>query len=181
MNVRKKIRGVIIVPDEGYTSSLYRKAASIYFRSGQIPIIISGADRDPIIMKSYGIKKRMEGLFQAIPIKKQMDLLHGVGVNEDHIIHENKSLHTRENALNSLMIIREKMPDTKVIYLVSLKGSLLRKYLTFEKARRELSLNVEIKIRFPWGIWPLHVALGQLIMIPGELLRIYKYRKLGHL
>jgi hypothetical protein len=175
---------VIIIPDEGYTKSIYTKAVQIYHQLKEEDktsiILISGMTRNPITMKSYGLKRALEKYFIVISIKEQIAYLMKSGVKEKHIIHEDMSHNTRENAINSLMLLKQVYTVTNVYLICSVEG-VLRKYLTFYKARTDLHMCFYMRIVPVFQIFPLKLLCARLCLVPGELFRIIRYKKLGHL
>ena len=180
----KKYDAVIIVPDEGYTEDVYSKSVEIYKKlanKGLIPlIIVSGATRDPKKMKSYGIKNYLEKFFEIIPVEKQIGRMNSQGISAEDIIYEKESMNTRENAVNSLEIIKSDIL-ADVIYLVSSVEVILRKCLTFRKASKDIGLNVKIKPVLVIQLFPIKLITLRLLIVAGEFWRIIKYRKLGHI
>jgi uncharacterized SAM-binding protein YcdF (DUF218 family) len=181
----KKYDVVIVIPDEGYIVMIYKKAVGIYkhlIKKGKTPlVIVSGATRDPVMMKSYGIKKRLEKHFPIIPAEEQIRGMVSEGVSRDDIWHESQSGNTRENAMYTFELLGRFNLNAKKMFLFGSAEVILRKYLTFRKARDEFSS--EIKIRpvpvFQW--FPLKLTGARLIVAIEDLYKIWKYHKLGHL
>lgn len=181
----KKYSTVIVVPDEGYTAGIYSAAVKIYedlIKKGSIPlIIVSGATRDPQKMKSYGLKKFLEKFFKIIPVQKQIAWMKSRGIPAKDIIYERRSMNTRENAVKSLQKMKQLDIFPESIHLIGSVGVMRRKYLTFKKASEEAGLNVEIRAVPVVQLFPIKLLVVYLLLIPGEILRIRKYRKLGHI
>ncbi|MEA1926440.1 MAG: ElyC/SanA/YdcF family protein [Patescibacteria group bacterium] len=176
---------IIIIPDEGYSRSIYQKAARIYKHltecndSSDPIIIVSGATRNPAQQKASKFKFFLEDFLNIIPIKEQLDYLVGQNIPKNCLIHESRSQNTRENAINSLGILKNY--DCSMIYLIgSIKG-MLRRYLTFQKAKKDMGLRVKIIPCPTWKLFPIKLTVARLFLIPGEFVRIWKYHKLGHL
>lgn len=180
----RKYDAVIVVPDEGYTADIYSKAVKIYkmlVKKGLIPLImVSGATRNPEKIKSYGLKKYLEKFFEIIPVQEQIEGLRSQGVSADDIVYESESLNTRENAVNSLNIIKNNI-HTNVIYLVGSAEVILRKYLTFKKVIKDINLNVEIRLASVIQPFTIRLIAVRMLLVPGEFGRIIKYHKLGHI
>jgi uncharacterized SAM-binding protein YcdF (DUF218 family) len=181
----KKYDAIIIVPDEGYTADIYSTAVKIYedlIKKGSLPIIIvSGATREPQKMKSYGLKKILEKFFKIIPVQEQIEGMKSRGIPPEDILQESQSGNTRENAMSSFEIFVQFNFQAEIVYLVGSAEVMLRKYLTFKKARNYFGLNVKIKAVPVFNSLPLKLLIVRLLLIPGEFWRIIKYHKLGHI
>lgn len=172
---------VIIIPDEGYTSQIYDTGAKLYHKLCRqgfcCKIIVTGRTRDLITMQSYGVKKFLERFVEIIPVKTQLKRLLKCDIPSKNLIHENKSLNTRENAVFSLQLCH----DVNVVYLLGTAEIMPRRFLTFKKALRDLSLNLKIKTVPVFYFSSPIIFLFRIFLLPGELFRIWKYKKLGHL
>jgi uncharacterized SAM-binding protein YcdF (DUF218 family) len=181
----KKYDTVIVIPDEGYITGIYDKAVKIYNRlvkKGKIPlVIVSGATRDPIKMGSYGFKKYLEKYFQIITVERQIERLKAGGVCGRDIYYESSSLHTRQNALYSLKVIKRLKIQTQTVYVVGSFEVMLRKYLTFKKAGEDVGLKIKIKAIPAFQYFPIWLTVARIALVFSEFWRIRKYHKLGHL
>ncbi len=149
---------IIIVPDEGYCVGLYRKAVNLHYKLN-CPILVSGADRNPDNMKSYGLKKYLEKTIKPILVSNQISRMLDLGIDENIIMHEDKSYNTKENAINSLKIIESKFPNVKQIHLTGSLEGMLRKKLTFKKTLEKF----DMKIDSPLGLTPQLAAINLII------------------
>jgi len=181
----KKYGSVIIVPDEGYSVSIYDKTAKTYkelVANKMSPlIIVSGATRNSETQKAYGLKKFLERFFLIIPVQEQIERLKSQGIPEEDIFYENLSMHTRENAINSFNCIKEQRIYANRVYLIGSLEGMLRRYLTFRKARNDLRLDLSIEAIPVFKLFPIRLTIARLLLVPGEFFRIWKYHKLGHI
>jgi len=177
---------IIIVPDEGYSKSIYQKAVKIYRHlvkhndsNNSIIILVSGAIRNPVQQKASWFKKFLESSLNIIPVKDQLDYLMGQNIPDSCLIYESQSQNTRENAINSLGIVKNY--NDSMVYLVGSVEGMLRRYLTFQKARKDMGLRVKVIPCPTWKLFPIKLTFFRLLLIPGEFIKIWKYRKLEHL
>lgn len=181
----KKYYELIVVPDEGYSVSIYRKAADLYLsyrkKGVSTMIIVSGATRNPVAMNSYGLKKFIEDFFKIIPINEQVRYLEHLGVKSNDIYCECGSTNTRENAINSMGVIKEFNLELNQIHVIGSVEGILRKFLTFRKANIDLGLNLKVKAISVISLFPISLLFARLLLVPGEFIRIWKYHKIGHL
>ncbi len=175
----RKSLGIIVVPDEGYSRSIYTKAARLY-KELQYPIIVSGADRNPGEQGAYGLKKLLERTITPIPIEEQIAMIIDMGVDPNDITYERESNNTKENAINTLELIKD-VQGVQDLHLVGQLEAMYRKYLTFKKVCRSLGIRVNIIVHTTFDLLPLHISLFRLALVPSELLRIIRYRKKGDL
>ncbi|WP_422104581.1 YdcF family protein [Winogradskyella sp.] len=170
---------IIVVPDEGYSISIYVKAARLH-KKHQCPIIVTGANRDPETQGSYGLKKLLEKAITPIPVEKQIARVIDLNVKHDHIIHEKESGNTKENAINTLKII-EGLKGVQKLHLVYQFDGILRKHLTFKKTITHFENKLNIVVHPTFDLFPLHIAFFRIVLMPSELLRIIRYKIKGDL
>jgi len=175
---------IIIIPDEGYGRSIYQKAVRIYKRlakhsDSNIIIIVSGATRNPVQQKASWFKKFLEGFLSIIPVRSQLDYLVGQNIPNICLIYESQSQNTRENAVNSLGIVKNY--NDSMIYLAGSVEGMLRRYLTFRRAGKDMGLRIKIIPCPTWKLFPIKLTFFRFLLIPGEFIKIWKYHKLGHL
>ncbi len=171
---------IIIVPDEGYSNGIYKRAIKLHNKLN-CQIIVSGADRNPETQQSYGLKRLLEKTLTPIPVYQQISKMLDAGVSKNAIIYESKSNNTKENAVNSLAIMKEKFPETRQIHLIGSLEGILRRYLTFKKTLSDFKIEAKISPSPTYDVFPSHLAFYRLILVPSEFLRIYRYRKMGDL
>ncbi len=171
---------IIIIPDEGYSTSIYKKGIKLY-RKLYCPIIISGANRNPEKQGSYGLKKYLETTVTPIPVDEQISKMMTNVISKSHIVYEDKSNNTKENAINSLNIIKNKFPETNHIHLVGSLEGIVRRHLTFKKTIDDFNLGIDISLHPVYGILQPRLMLYRFLLIPSEIYRIYLYRKKGDL
>jgi Uncharacterized conserved protein len=156
---------IILLEGDGYNR--YRYAANLYLKK-----------LAPILVFSGGIIDYKYGSFPFSDIKTK---LIETGVNEKDIIHEDKSLNTKEQA-DEVIILAKKNGWNKIILVASPEHQ-YRAYLTFLKTVliKELNIliyNASVKNlnwfeKSEWGV--RFDRLGQ------EFERIEKYTQQGHL
>lgn len=176
---------IIVVPDEGYSESIYSKAIKVYkklAREGLLPmILVTGASRNPSEMGAYGLKKILENFLAIVPVQSQIERMKAAGIPPRDIFHERFSKNTRENAIKTFEIIRAYAKRTELIYIVGSVEGMLRKYLTFKKAGADFSSSIPIKMIPVFSVFPVKLAIARMLLVPSEFLRIWKYHKRGHL
>lgn len=155
---------IILLEGDGYNR--YQHAVSLYKQKMAPIIVFSGGITD----YKYGSYP-----FSDIGLK-----LLEAGVKASNIIHEAKSLHTKEQA-DEVLLMTLRHNWSKLILVASCEHQ-YRAYLTFLKPIIENKLDIvlynsQVKLRWfencEWGM--------RFERIEEEFLRIEKYYKLGHL
>jgi uncharacterized SAM-binding protein YcdF (DUF218 family) len=156
-----------IVLLEGDGLNRYQKAVDLYNNKWADKIIFSGAITD----YEYG----------SFPFSDVLPHILKTGVPEKAIIHENKSLNTREQAIEVIKLAKEN--NWKRIIMVATHEHQYRAYLTFlrevlDNYRPLMLFNAPVRnlswfTETGWG-----VRFDRLDM---EFNRIEQYSKLGHL
>ena len=156
---------IILLEGDGFDR--FRKAVSLY-KQGQAPkIVFSGNITD----YDYG----------SFPFAEVLPRMLEAGVPEDDIIHEDKSLNTREQAVEVVRMAQER--GWKKLILVASHEHQYRAYLTFLRevldSKSGITLynaparNLDWFVDKGWGT--------RFERLEAEILRIEKYTEMGHL
>ena len=156
---------IILLEGDGFDR--FRKAVSLY-KQGQAPkIVFSGTITD----YDYG----------SYPFEEVLPRMLEAGVPEDDIIHEDKSLNTREQAVEVVRMAQER--GWRKLILVASHEHQYRAYLTFLRevldSKSGITLynaparNLDWFVDKGWGT--------RFERLEAEILRIEKYSELGHL
>ena len=156
---------IILLEGDGFDR--FRKAVSLY-KHGKAPkIVFSGNITD----YDYG----------SFPFAEVLPRMLEAGVPEDDIIHEDKSLNTREQAVEVVRMAQER--GWKKLILVASHEHQYRAYLTFLRevldSKSGITLynaparNLDWFVDKGWGT--------RFERLEAEILRIEKYTEMGHL
>ena len=156
---------IILLEGDGFDR--FRKAVSLY-KQGKAPkIVFSGNITD----YDYG----------SFPFAEVLPRMLEAGVPEDDIIHEDKSLNTREQAVEVVRMAQER--GWKKLILVASHEHQYRAYLTFLRevldSKSGITLynaparNLDWFVDKGWGT--------RFERLEAEIMRIEKYTELGHL
>ena len=156
---------IILLEGDGFDR--FRKAVSLY-KQGKAPkIVFSGNITD----YDYG----------SFPFAEVLPRMLEAGVPEDDIIHEDKSLNTREQAVEVVRMAQER--GWKKLILVASHEHQYRAYLTFLRevldSKSGITLynaparNLDWFVNKGWGT--------RFERLEAEILRIEKYTEMGHL
>ena len=156
---------IILLEGDGFDR--FRKAVSLY-KQGKAPkIVLSGNITD----YDYG----------SYPFEEVLPRMLEAGVPEDDIIHEDKSLNTREQAVEVVRMALER--GWKKLILVASHEHQYRAYLTFLRevldSKSGITLynaparNLDWFVDKGWGT--------RFERLEAEILRIEKYTEMGHL
>ena len=156
---------IILLEGDGFDR--FRKAVSLY-KQGKAPkIVFSGNITD----YDYG----------SFPFAEVLPRMLEEGVPEDDIIHEDKSLNTREQAVEVVRMAQER--GWKKLILVASHEHQYRAYLTFLRevldSKSGITLynaparNLDWFVDKGWGT--------RFERLEAEILRIEKYTEMGHL
>lgn len=156
---------IILLEGDGFDR--FRKAVSLY-KQGKAPkIVFSGNITD----YDYG----------SFPFAEVLPRMLEAGVPEDDIIHEDKSLNTREQAVEVVRMAQER--EWKKLILVASHEHQYRAYLTFLRevldSKSGITLynaparNLDWFVDKGWGT--------RFERLEAEILRIEKYTEMGHL
>ena len=160
----KKADAIVVLEGDGFNR--IKKTARL-FKDGWAPrVVVSGGINNP----GYG----------SFPSDKMKKKLIQAGIPGNKIMVEERSLNTRDQAVEILKLAKNK--GWKTIILVASHYHQLRAYLTFlqemkkSKTRIKIINAPETDIYWfndnPWG--------RRIDLMKAELLRIEKYRKQGH-
>lgn len=160
-----KSDAAILLEGDGFFR--FQKAVELYNKGIVSKIVFSGN----IIDKDYG----------SFPFEEVKPYILQGGVKEEDLIHENKSLHTRQQAIEVVKMAQER--GWKKLALIASHEHQYRAYLTFLRevldTKSGLILynapvrNLNWFIDSGWGI--------RFERLAGEFERIEKYSALGHL
>ncbi len=159
----KKSDAIILLEGDGYCR--IQQAVDLYKQGWSKHIVVSGGIFNP----SYGSFPDLVGR-----IKKK-------GMAEKHLISENKSQNTREQAENVMELAR-KNKWKKIILAVSHYHQ-CRAFLTFLKAMNNAKLKIQI-INAPAGDLPWFAKNKwgtRFELLESEFKKIELYRKKGHI
>ena len=156
---------IILLEGDGFDR--FRKAVSLYKQVQAPKIVFSGNITD----YDYG----------SYPFAEVLPRMLEAGVPEDDIIHEDKSLNTREQAVEVVRIAQER--GWKKLILVASHEHQYRAYLTFLRevldSKSGITLynaparNLDWFVDKGWGT--------RFERLEAEILRIEKYTEMGHL
>lgn len=161
----KKSDAIVLLEGDGLNR--YQKAAALYNQGYAKKIIFSGGITD----YEYG----------SFPFNDILPLILREGVPECDIIHENKSLNTREQAIE-VISIASRNNWTKLI-LVATHEHQYRAYLTFLKVLIDENLKLVLYNAPVRNLgWFIETGWGLRIeRLESEFIRINKYYNLGHI
>ena len=145
--------------------------ASHFVRTGGTPfVIVSGGKHDP--PRWLGATDVARSLYAA-------------GIAPDHILIEDQSQHTREQAVNTLRLIREGIPKHEErpwhrVLLIASAYHLPRAFLTFVRALHESGDDEAVQLiavpaYAPWGKSPAGMSETRLELFPKELAKCEQY------
>ena len=156
---------IILLEGDGFDR--FRKAVSLY-KQGKAPKIVFSGNITDYDYGSYPFEEVLPRMLEA-------------GVPEDDIIHEDKSLNTREQAVEVVRMAQER--GWKKLILVASHEHQYRAYLTFLRevldSKSGITLynaparNLDWFVDKGWGT--------RFERLEAEILRIEKYTELGHL
>ena len=156
---------IILLEGDGFDR--FRKAVSLY-KQGKAPKIVFSGNITDYDYGSYPFAEVLPRMLEA-------------GVPEDDIIHEDKSLNTREQAVEVVRMALER--GWKKLILVASHEHQYRAYLTFLRevldSKSGITLynaparNLDWFVDKGWGT--------RFERLEAEILRIEKYTELGHL
>ena len=156
---------IILLEGDGFDR--FRKAVSLYKQQMAPKIVFSGNITD----YSYG----------SFPFAEVLPRMLEAGVPESDIIHEDKSLNTREQAVEVVRMAQER--GWKKLILVASHEHQYRAYLTFLRevldSRSGITLYNAPARNLGWFVdkgWGTRFE-----RLEAEILRIEKYTELGHL
>ena len=160
-----KSDAAILLEGDGFFR--FKKAVDLY-KSGQVNKIVFSGN---IIDKDYG----------SFPFEDIKPLILEGGVEEEDLIHEDKSLHTRQQAIEVVKLATKK--GWKKLALIASHEHQYRAYLTFlrevlDKNSDIILYNVPVRnlnwfIDSGWGM--------RFDRLTAEFERIEKYSEMGHL
>ena len=160
-----KSDAAILLEGDGFFR--FKKAVDLY-KSGQVNKIVFSGN---IIDKDYG----------SFPFEDIKPLILEGGVDEEDLIHEDKSLHTRQQAIEVVKMATKK--GWKKLALIASHEHQYRAYLTFlrevlDKNSDIILYNVPVRnlnwfIDSGWGM--------RFDRLTAEFERIEKYSEMGHL
>ena len=160
-----KSDAAILLEGDGFFR--FKKAVDLY-KSGQVNKIVFSGN---IIDKDYG----------SFPFEDIKPLILEGGVDEEDVIHEDKSLHTRQQAIEVVKLATKK--GWKKLALIASHEHQYRAYLTFlrevlDKNSDIILYNVPVRnlnwfIDSGWGM--------RFDRLTAEFERIEKYSEMGHL
>lgn len=160
-----KSDAAILLEGDGFFR--FKKAVDLY-KSGQVKKIVFSGN---IIDKDYG----------SFPFEDIKPLILEGGVDEEDLIHEDKSLHTRQQAIEVVKMATKK--GWKKLALIASHEHQYRAYLTFlrevlDKNSDIILYNVPVRnlnwfIDSGWGM--------RFDRLTAEFERIEKYSEMGHL
>ena len=156
---------IILLEGDGFDR--FRKAVSLY-KQGQAPKIVFSGNITDYDYGSYPFAEVLPRMLEA-------------GVPEEDIIHEDKSLNTREQAVEVVRMAQER--GWRKLILVASHEHQYRAYLTFLRevldSKSGITLynaparNLDWFVDKGWGT--------RFERLEAEILRIEKYTELGHL
>ena len=156
---------IILLEGDGFDR--FRKAVSLY-KQGQAPKIVFSGNITDYDYGSYPFAEVLPRMLEA-------------GVPEEDIIHEDKSLNTREQAVEVVRMAQER--GWKKLILVASHEHQYRAYLTFLRevldSKSGITLynaparNLDWFVDKGWGT--------RFERLEAEILRIEKYSEMGHL
>ena len=156
---------IILLEGDGFDR--FRKAVSLY-KQGQAPkIVFSGNITD----YDYG----------SYPFAEVLPRMLKEGVPEEDIIHEDKSLNTREQAVEVVRMAQER--GWKKLILVASHEHQYRAYLTFLREVLDSTSGIRLSNAPARNLdWFVDKGWGtRFERLEAEILRIEKYSEMGHL
>ena len=161
----KKADAIILLEGDGYFRLQY--AADLYKQKWAPKIVVSG-----------GVTNKSRGSFLAKDLALRLAKR---GVAKKDMVIENKSQHTREQAVNVMVLVKKK--KWKKIIIVASPYHQLRAFLTFLKAAQEAKIKLQIINAPACGLpWFASNKWGKRInLLESEFEKIKHYLKSGHL
>lgn len=162
----KKSDAIVCLEGDGYAR--IKESADLYKKRWAPFVVISGGSNRP-----------EAGCYPATILKT---MLEKEGISSDRIILENKSQHTRDQAVEVMKLVKEK--GWRKILLVGSHFHQLRAFLTFLKAMQEANLKIQIinaPVRdLPW-FKPSPFGPTRIELFTAELIKMEQYSKDGHI
>lgn len=159
----KRADAIILLEGDGYFR--VKRAAELYKQGWSRRIVVSG-----------GISDLDNGSFPDLAPRLKL-----LGVADQDIIIENNSKHTREQAINVMLIVKQNKWDK--IILVASHYHQCRAFLTFLKAMDNAKLKIQI-INAPAGNLPWFAKNKwgtRFELLESEFEKIELYREKGHI
>ena len=156
---------IILLEGDGFDR--FRKAVSLY-KQGKAPKIVFSGNITDYDYGSYPFEEVLPRMLEA-------------GVPEDDIIHEDKSLNTREQAVEVVRMAQER--GWKKLILVASHEHQYRAYLTFLREVLDSKSGITLYNAPARNLdWFVDKGWGTRIeRLEAEILRIEKYTEMGHL
>ena len=156
---------IILLEGDGFDR--FRKAVSLYKQQKAPKIVFSGNITD----YDYG----------SFPFSEVLPRMLKEGVPEEDIIHEDRSLNTREQAVEVVRMAVER--GWKKLILVASHEHQYRAYLTFLREVLDTNSGITLYNAPARNLdWFVDKGWGtRLERLEGEILRIEKYTEMGHL
>ena len=156
---------IILLEGDGFDR--FRKAVSLYKQQKAPKIVFSGNITD----YDYG----------SFPFAEVLPRILEAGVPEDDIIHEDRSLNTREQAVEVVRMAMER--GWKKLILVASHEHQYRAYLTFLREVLDTKSGITLYNAPARNLdWFVDKGWGtRFERLEAEILRIEKYTELGHL
>lgn len=156
---------IILLEGDGFDR--FRKAVSLY-KQGKAPKIVFSGN---IVDYNYG----------SFPFEEVLPRMLKEGMPEEDIIHEDKSLNTREQAVEVVKMAMER--GWKKLILVASHEHQYRAYLTFLREVLDTKSGITLYNAPVRNLgWFVDKGWGTRIeRLEAEILRIEKYSALGHL
>ena len=156
---------IILLEGDGFDR--FRKAVSLY-KQGQAPKIVFSGNITDYDYGSYPFEEVLPRMLEA-------------GVPEEDIIHEDKSLNTREQAVEVVRMAQER--GWKKLILVASHEHQYRAYLTFLREVLDSKSGITLYNAPARNLdWFVDKGWGTRIeRLEAEILRIEKYTEMGHL
>lgn len=156
---------IILLEGDGFYR--FRKAVSLYRQRMAPKIVFSGN----IVDYDYG----------SFPFSEVLPLMLKEGVPECDIIHEDKSLNTREQAVEVVKMAQER--GWRKLILVASHEHQYRAYLTFLREVLDTKSGITLYNSPARNLgWFVDQGWGtRLERLEAEILRIEKYTEMGHL
>ena len=156
---------IILLEGDGFDR--FRKAVSLY-KQGQAPKIVFSGNITDYDYGSYPFAEVLPRMLEA-------------GVPEEDIIHEDKSLNTREQAVEVVRMAQER--GWKKLILVASHEHQYRAYLTFLREVLDSKSGIMLYNAPARNLdWFVDKGWGtRFERLEAEILRIEKYSEMGHL
>lgn len=156
---------IILLEGDGFDR--FRKAVSLY-KQGKAPKIVFSGNITDYDYGSYPFAEVLPRMLEA-------------GVPEEDIIHEDKSLNTREQAVEVVRMAQER--GWKKLILVASHEHQYRAYLTFLREVLDLKSGITLYNAPARNLdWFVDKGWGtRFERLEAEILRIEKYTEMGHL